>query len=281
MSSLNSTSPSSRKRRMQDDTKDKQSSINKHTKVKRSVSMFNSLPIEIIKKIFRHLLCYDLIEVNHVCRIWNRSITELLDTKLDVKKVKIDHDRKDDVETLFSAKEKYEDLCTFDLHKAPYKMNDMIDKVLVTILLDYDSIVDHCELTTYGEIVKTLKEIANNYAASPKDSLRKAILSLTGLEDQGKQLKEQGFNGEFAKTSLSKYEWYKLRSGNTHEGVAVLYPDKQTISIFTYPEDPDWFVGYGDSSQDSNYIDRDSVYGNNDHSYDEINNFTLYDMMYW
>lgn len=201
-------------------------------------NVFNSLPTEIMIKIFCEIDSGNLFELKYICKIWY----ELIKNILDIKRIEVSSEREAEATTMFSSRE---GALFFSVYRAPYIIANVVsDLVIATIVKSY------CDINDWDKgVIEELYANAYNIADSRRDSdslVWKCLLSITGLDEEYKveELLDDDTFDRFQKLPcMAQYKFYSLMTcfgpaGEFYDaaGVVVLYPDLRTFAILCYTD---------------------------------------------
>lgn len=242
---------------------------------------FNSLPSEILIKIFCQIDCNQLYELKSMCRKWYRLIHDIAGLKrLDISKEKMT-----DAMYVFrkwsNSNEYGEHSSSFNIYQTPYVVPNVIcPATMRTLIEEYSGIFKF----DYSEFIENLEYVAKTVVMSKgkvEPYIWKCLLSITGLSEQysvNNLVKKAKIYSKLP--AMEDYEWH---SNGYDQGITVLYPDKRTFAVFICPsidiEDrkgsEDDRPGNGYDEWLGNYEDRGGSYYNStpwwaseDESYD-------------
>lgn len=231
----------------------------------------NSLPFEITREILSLVDCEELFDLKFVCKHWHKIIKQLLDIKVLTTTDEIDEDAIRIFWEIDEIRDTYYNDTKFDVYRAPYRLENMINAQLITKLIEKHFAYDGLKDIDYNDVIREIAETAeqNDHitkidAEENRENVRKTMFALTGLKYPLEKLKkpsllelsQEGYYGDFAE-SLEQYEWFRYMTdsaGIPNGAFVALHPDKQTFAILNYPIfDSNPYPDYDPYSDDENH----------------------------
>lgn len=200
-------------------------------------STFNSLPLEIIKKIFCDVGGADLFDMKSVCSFWRVVIQDIL----NIQEIEVPIEMYANAAKVVDIETNM--MCTFQIYQAPCRIRNLINEKIILNSIGYH--VLSLDEISFSEVLEKLECATTNEDFERETKVKEitasswisTIIVMTEKDYSGRYIKNKSSRSkeEHLEFLKAKFRWYTFAADLGYsciEGIVALYPDSRTFGIF-------------------------------------------------